>query len=163
MPDSIPFRNNVCRILSHLGTVSSGLHGGKALTYELLLVLFRLLSVQRRERDNMDDAAPPALHSHSVDRNLQEPSFGVKVCAACPAGGINGTQGSQKGVLSEVLALVPFSSQAIDHLKHQSAIIGNECLDRLSRRYGIDMHRVYLPLSSVLLADLTLLMEMHYG
>jgi len=77
----------------------------------------------------------------------------MKVHAARPPRRLNGFEGRQKGVLGEILALVPIAGKPVDHLEHQSAILVNERLDRLGRRLGIDPHGVTLPLLNVLHAD----------
>ncbi len=67
---------------------------------------------------------------------------------------LNGFESRQKGVLGEVLALLPIAGEPVDHLKHQPAIVMNERLDRLGRRLGIDTHHVALPLLNVLITEM---------
>jgi len=64
----------------------------------------------------------------------------MKVRAARLPRRLNGFESRQKGVLDEVLTLMPIAGEPVDHLKHQSAILVNERLDRLGRRLGIDTH-----------------------
>src|SRR5258708_9135323 len=91
----------------------------------------------------------PTLHQHQIRGNQEERGFGMKVCATADTGRINRSQVLQKGLLSEILALVPVTSEPIDSLKHQGAIGMYERLDRLSRRDCLHRSSSFPPMLGV--------------
>src|SRR5947208_4738753 len=74
---------------------------------------------------------------------------------------INRSQGLEKSLLSEILALLPIAGQAVDCMEHQRAIFMNERLYCLSR--GDHLHRLssFHVRRSLLLEHLAILLEMH--
>ena len=89
---------------------------------------------QMRERDEAHEAAPPLLHAHRIDGNTQQPGFGVKVHATSSAGSIKRSQGLLKGILGEILALLPVPGQAIDGMEDQFAVCMDQDFDHLDSR-----------------------------
>src|SRR5437588_3043293 len=76
---------------------------------------------------------------------------------------INRSQGLEKSLLSEILALLPIAGQAVDCMEHQRAIFMNErlyCLSRGDHLHRLSSFRVRQSTLSILHEHLVILVEM---
>lgn len=139
----ILFRQSVCQVRLYFSAIAWGLRGGGLFIDNIgggtrsVRFLFHA-----RERDETKEAAAAPLHTHRIQGNREQPGFGAKLRPTFGARGIYGFQRLVKGVLSEVLALLPITRQAVNRMENQFAVFLNEDFYRLRGRQGIHKLRL---------------------